>query len=41
MWLGTDHDQLIINELVPAGYEFNYIPHKSDRRCGGIGILYR
>jgi len=27
-WLGTDTDQLIINELVPGGYEFNHIPHK-------------
>jgi len=39
-WLGTDTDQITINELVPAGYEFNHIPHKSDRRSRGIGIIY-
>ena len=37
MWLGTDTDQQhTINQLVPTGYEFNYIPRKSD----GVGILY-
>ena len=39
--IGIDTDQLTINELVPGGYEFNHIPHKSDRRGGGIGILYK
>jgi len=37
IWLGTETDRLIINELVPEGYEFNHIPHKSGRRGGGIG----
>ena len=36
-WLGTDTDQLTINEVVPGGYEFNHIPRKSGRRGGGIG----
>ena len=35
---GTDTDQLTLNDLVPAGYEFNHILCKSGRRCGGIGI---
>jgi len=34
LWL-TDPDQFTRYELVPAGYEFNHIRHKS-----GIGILY-
>ena len=40
-WLGTDTDQLTINELVPGGYEFNHIARKSSRRGGGNGILYK
>ena len=39
--LGNDTDQLTINELIPAGYEFNYIPSKSGRWDGEIGILYK
>jgi len=27
--------------LVPRGYEFNHIPRKSDRRGGGIGVIYK
>ena len=26
--LGTDTDQITINQLVPGGYEFNHIPRK-------------
>jgi len=40
-WLGTETDQLTINELVPGSYEFNHIPRKIGRRAGCIGILYR
>ena len=36
--LGTDTDQVTINDLVPAGSEFNHFPRKSG---GGIGILYK
>jgi len=36
MWLGTDTDQLTINQLVPGGYEFNYIPGKSGKRGDDI-----
>ena len=39
-WHGVDTDQLNVNELVPAGYEFNHLPCKSGK-CGGcVGILY-
>jgi len=29
MWPGTDTGQLIISELVPAGYEFSHITRNS------------
>ena len=38
-WLGTDTDQLTINELVPGGYEFNHISRKSGRRDGGLAVM--
>jgi len=30
-----------MNELVPTGYEFNCVPHKSSIRRGDVDILYR
>jgi len=46
MWLRTDTDQLTINKLVSTDYKFNYIhhksgKHKSGKRSGGIGMMYR
>ena len=35
-WLGSDTDQLTINQLIPTGYKCKHIPRKSSRRGGGI-----
>jgi len=40
-WLGTDTDQFTINNLVPAGYEFSYIPRKNCRRGDGIDLMHK
>jgi len=37
-WLGTDADQLFINELIPACYEFNHTPQINGRSDSGIDI---
>ena len=41
MRLGTDTGRLTINELVPAGYEFNPIPRENGTGGRGIDILYK
>ena len=38
-WLGTDTDQLTINEFAPTGYGFNHIPRKGGRCGGRVDIL--
>ena len=41
MWLGTDSVQLIINKLIPTGYESNRISRNGGKYGGDIGVLYR
>ena len=38
--LAIDTYKIITNQLVPPGYELNYIPCKTEKRSAGFGICY-
>ena len=40
-WLGTDTDNQVINELVPSGYTIQHISRPSEKRGGGVAVLYK
>ena len=40
-WLGTDTDDKVINELVPSGYTIQRISRPSEKRGGGVAVIYK
>ena len=41
IWLGTDTDNQVINELVPSGYTIQYISRPSEKHSGVVAVLYK
>ena len=40
-WLGTDNDNQVISELMPSGYTIQHISRPSEKRGGGVAVLYK
>ena len=40
-WLATDTNNQVINELVPSGYTIKHIYRPSEKRGGGVTVLYK
>jgi len=39
-WLKPEYN-VIIGNIIPAGYSIKQVPHASQKQCGGIALLYK